>query len=98
MGAVAQRRAPAEVAAKGRDHDAKSRRRLVVLGLIGEEVTYALRRDDLEPNGVVAEVLAQQRFDQAQRAFEGLRGKPSNLFHVLVVSQTEHISHLRIPS
>ena len=28
-----------------------------------EEAAHALRRDDLEPDAVVAEVLAQQRFD-----------------------------------
>jgi hypothetical protein len=79
MGAVAQRRTPAEVAAQGRDHGAQARRRLVVLGLGGEEAAHVLRRDDLEPDGVVTEVLAQQRFDEAQRSLARLRGEPSDL-------------------
>jgi hypothetical protein len=86
MGTVAQRRAPAEVAAQGRDHDAQARWRLVVLGPCGEEAAHVLRRDDRESNGVVAEVLAQQRFDQAQGALAGLRGKPPHLLHVLVIA------------
>ena len=86
MGTVAQRRAPAEVAAQGRDHGAQARRCAVVLGLQGEEVSYVLGREDLEPDVAITEVLAKKGPDQAKRALAGLRGKSSDLCHVLVVA------------
>jgi hypothetical protein len=51
-----------------------------------------LGRDDLEPDVTITKVLAQQRIDQTKRTLAGLRGKPSDLRHVLVVA-TQFLAH-----
>jgi hypothetical protein len=95
MGAVAQRRTPAEVAAQGRDHGAQARRRACSSWPARRRSVARARRETSNWMSPSPKCLRSKGPDQAQRALAGLRGKSSDLCHVLVVA-TQFLA--RLPS